>query len=166
MKPRSRRARDWRSVGLAGDGAEHRARRARQHRAGDAAQDAADLRLRVLALRQLLDGAAGLDADAHHAARQLEHAVFVCGANESCDAERKRCIASGCENPDKDGDGEKSRQCGGNDCDDDDRQRHPSAAEVCDAAGKDEDCDLETFGKRDQDGDGFVDAACWNDRTQ
>jgi hypothetical protein len=90
----------------------------------------------------------------------------VCTTGQICDAERRRCVTPGCENPDKDGDGENSVACGGNDCDDDDRGRRPGGTEVCDNAGKDEDCDFTTFGDRDSDGDGFVDSACWNDQRQ
>lgn len=63
---------------------------------------------------------------------------------------------------DCDGDGEAAAECGGNDCDDDDARRFPSATEVCDADDVDEDCDPSTFGGRDGDMDGAVDAACCN----
>jgi hypothetical protein len=63
---------------------------------------------------------------------------------------------------DVDGDGHDSIVCGGDDCDDNDSGRYPGATEVCDMAGHDEDCDDTTYGTRDQDGDGYVDAACCN----
>lgn len=50
----------------------------------------------------------------------------------------------------------------GGDCDDFDGLRNPSGIEVCDAAGKDEDCDPLTYGVRDADGDHFHDARCFN----
>ncbi len=75
-----------------------------------------------------------------------------------CDEAGDRC--DDCE--DADGDGFASATCGGLDCDDDDPDVHPDATEVCDFAGVDEDCDPETFGEIDEDGDGFVDAACCN----
>jgi hypothetical protein len=67
-----------------------------------------------------------------------------------------------CTNPDSDGDGADSMACGGTDCDDNDGRRRPSATEVCDGADRDEDCNALTFGDRDADGDGFVDALCCN----
>lgn len=79
----------------------------------------------------------------------------VCNeALDRCEA-RPQC-------PDRDGDGYADVACGGNDCDDSDARRYPGATEVCDPAGVDEDCDDTTFGNVDQDGDGFVSAACCN----
>lgn len=63
---------------------------------------------------------------------------------------------------DCDGDGEKSVRFGGSDCDDNDARRYPGNTEVCDAEGFDEDCDLQTSGERDDDGDGIKSAACFN----
>jgi hypothetical protein len=63
---------------------------------------------------------------------------------------------------DADGDGARDATCGGTDCDDANPSRYPGAMEVCDAADFDEDCDSETFGFRDADGDGFPDARCCN----
>jgi hypothetical protein len=58
---------------------------------------------------------------------------------------------------DRDGDGATPNPRGGNwDCDDSDPNRHGAAIEVSDPAGKDEDCDRDTFGARDNDGDGFL----------
>ena len=64
--------------------------------------------------------------------------------------------------PDVDGDGARSAACGGTDCDDANAARYPGATEVCDAADLDEDCDPETYGFRDGDGDGYPDARCCN----
>jgi hypothetical protein len=80
-------------------------------------------------------------------------APYFC--NESTDA----CVAD-C--PDEDGDGHPAQHCGGDDCDDADPLRFPGNAEVCDAAGRDEDCDPTTFGDRDVDGDLQVSSACCN----
>ena len=63
---------------------------------------------------------------------------------------------------DCDGDGHESPRFGGDDCDDFDARRFPGNAEVCDAEGLDEDCDLQTSGLRDADGDGVNSAACFN----
>lgn len=63
---------------------------------------------------------------------------------------------------DCDGDGADSISMGGNDCDDNDVNRFPGHAEICDSNGHDEDCDPDTFGQRDSDNDGFWDAYCMN----
>ena len=68
-------------------------------------------------------------------------------------------------NCDSDGDGVDSIACGGADCDDSDPRRFPGNVEVCDAENLDEDCDSTTFGDRDADGDGYVDAACCNEQS-
>lgn len=70
--------------------------------------------------------------------------------------------ADPCAEPDQDGDGSDSLACGGTDCDDLDAARAPGRPEVCDAADRDEDCDISTFGERDLDGDGAFDATCHN----
>lgn len=71
--------------------------------------------------------------------------------------------------PDMDGDGFGDASCvdrrgvpTGEDCDDTNADRAPGAVEVCDAMDVDEDCDLNTRGDRDTDGDGFEDAMCCN----
>jgi hypothetical protein len=64
--------------------------------------------------------------------------------------------------PDSDGDGDRAFACGGTDCDDADPGRFPGNTEICDAAGRDEDCDPETYGARDVDGDGRASNACCN----
>ncbi|MFK7989163.1 MAG: putative metal-binding motif-containing protein [Sandaracinaceae bacterium] len=77
----------------------------------------------------------------------------------ACDEVNRSC-APDC--PDEDGDGHAPLSCGGDDCDDTDADRYPGNLEVCDAADRDEDCDLSTFGTRDADEDRFVDRACCN----
>ena len=84
-----------------------------------------------------------------------------CEEGVTCDEVNDRCLTRpGCAVSDADGDGYDSIACGGNDCDDKDAGRNPGETEVCDAAGRDEDCDVKTFGDKDEDGDGFIDAMC------
>jgi len=75
-------------------------------------------------------------------------------------SEIERCIQQGGE--DCDGDGVKSYAFGGFDCDDTDRNRYPGNSEVPDFDGHDEDCDLQTIGNMDRDGDGFIDNRVFN----
>lgn len=63
---------------------------------------------------------------------------------------------------DCDGDGHDAIAYGGDDCDDHDPRRFPGNAEVCDSDDHDEDCDADTFGVRDADGDGYPDMRCCN----
>ncbi len=69
-------------------------------------------------------------------------------------------------NCDEDGDGVRSRACGGIDCDDADRARFPGNPEVCDAMNRDEDCNPCTVAGAipdgDSDRDGFVARSCAN----
>lgn len=74
--------------------------------------------------------------------------------------------------PDNDGDGHEAGNCVdgednplGDDCDDADNNRFPGNAEVCSAddPGHDEDCDPQTYGDRDLDGDGHHDQICFNE---
>lgn len=85
----------------------------------------------------------------------------TCEEGFDCDEERERCVPS-CDDPDADQDGYEAEHCGGDDCDDDDADRFPGNTEVCDRYDHDEDCDPNTFGQRDVDGDGHVDARCCN----
>lgn len=83
-----------------------------------------------------------------------------CEPGVTCDEEHDRCLTQGCAVSDADGDGYDAIACGGNDCDDRDAGRNPGETEICDARGRDEDCDVNTFGDKDQDGDGFIAATC------
>lgn len=65
---------------------------------------------------------------------------------------------------DADRDGILAIRWGGFDCDDTDARRYPGNPEVADSLGHDEDCDPETFGARDSDGDGAFDALATNIR--
>ncbi|MEO0321964.1 MAG: putative metal-binding motif-containing protein [Myxococcota bacterium] len=78
----------------------------------------------------------------------------------ACDEGARECGSASCD--DADGDGAEDAACGGTDCDDTDPGVFPGAVELCDAAGRDEDCDPTTFGARDLDGDGWVDFSCCN----
>ena len=85
-----------------------------------------------------------------------------CLDTQRCLADERRCVTSCAVAPDADGDGFDAIECGGADCDDTDTNRFPGNVEVCDPSGVDEDCDPTTFGDRDADRDGFVDALCCN----
>ena len=85
-----------------------------------------------------------------------------CVDGQRCDDDENVCLSNCAVVADADGDGADAIDCGGNDCDDADPERAPGLTEVCDAANKDEDCDPTTFGNRDADDDGFVDAMCCN----
>ena len=86
-----------------------------------------------------------------------------CPGGQACDEATEACEAVDCEQEaDHDGDGEPSVACGGNDCDDNDARRAPGNPEICDADDVDEDCDPNTFGDTDADGDGSISAECCN----
>ncbi|MBK8406700.1 MAG: hypothetical protein IPL19_01825 [Sandaracinaceae bacterium] len=85
------------------------------------------------------------------------------------------CAAASCEEAadtcdtdcgDEDADGHTDAACGGDDCDDDDDQRFPGNAEVCDLVSHDEDCDPCTVGSLDADQDLFLSAVCANAVTE
>ncbi|MCA9602618.1 MAG: putative metal-binding motif-containing protein, partial [Myxococcales bacterium] len=90
----------------------------------------------------------------------IECTVDVCSEAE------RACVSAA---PDKDGDGKGDIHCVnadneplGDDCDDNDANRFPGNVEVCDQGTHDEDCNPETFGRVDNDGDTFYSAACCN----
>lgn len=85
----------------------------------------------------------------------------ACAVEEGfvCDEASRSCSGGPV---DADHDGEASIGTGGLDCDDNDPQRAPGHPEICDADGVDEDCNTETPGHRDADGDGHDDVACVN----
>lgn len=76
-----------------------------------------------------------------------------------CDEADAACRQRG---EDVDGDGHASIRSGGDDCDDTDANRYPGNIEICDPAGKDEDCNPMTVGRKDSDGDGYTDSSCYN----
>ncbi len=88
-----------------------------------------------------------------------------CTVSETCDEAADRCVPVDCTESDADGDGHDSIACGGADCDDADPNINPGVAEVCDAAGVDEDCNADTIGDTDADGDGHISALCCNGTT-
>jgi alpha-tubulin suppressor-like RCC1 family protein len=97
------------------------------------------------------------DADAFGC---IEAAEEPCSEGNSCDEAADEC---GCEDPDADGDGSESEECGGDDCDDNDANSYPGNEETCDSEHHDEDCDSSTYGFRDQDGDEDPDDECCNE---
>ena len=102
-----------------------------------------------------MPGTAGADArGCVHEAR--------CMPSQQCIEAEARCVTMCAVEPDADGDGVSAVECGGIDCDDADAHTFPTNPEVCDDAAHDEDCNPTTFGFRDADGDGDVDAACCN----
>lgn len=86
--------------------------------------------------------------------------MLPCSVTETCDEATRSCAAA-C---DADGDGSDAASCGGDDCDDGDAAVFPGNSEVCDATGRDEDCNPTTLGP-DGDGDGFLSTACCNTQT-
>ena len=85
-----------------------------------------------------------------------------CLEGQTCDEGAASCRTECGMDPDADGDGVDSIECGGGDCDDTNPAIYPGASEVCDAEGVDEDCDPTTIGNSDRDGDGFINTQCCN----
>ncbi len=85
-----------------------------------------------------------------------------CVVGQVCSESAMRCTTDCPHAVDADGDGHRSADCGGDDCDDSDANRFPGNTEICDANDRDEDCDARTFGIRDGDGDMFADQQCCN----
>lgn len=85
----------------------------------------------------------------------------ACAVGTAWSASEGACIAPR-RDTDLDGDGVDSVADGGNDCDDTDARRFPGNTEICDALGRDEDCDFETGGQRDSDRDGHDSNMCFN----
>ena len=87
----------------------------------------------------------------------------ACPAGAPCLETEDVCLVNYLDDfTDNDGDGVDSI----NDCDDGDAMRYPGNPEICDDAGRDEDCDLSTpripGASNDRDGDGFIDIQCFN----
>jgi hypothetical protein len=66
---------------------------------------------------------------------------------------------------DVDDDGHDALAAGGDDCNDGDRTQYPGAIEVPDFVMHDEDCNPETLGSADHDGDGHLDSRVCNWRS-
>ncbi|MCZ7679250.1 MAG: putative metal-binding motif-containing protein [Sandaracinaceae bacterium] len=98
-------------------------------------------------------GASGADS------RGCVGGTSPCGEGEVCDETAGECRP---ECADADGDGHGALECGGDDCDDLDANRFPGNVEVCDGSAHDEDCNPDTFGFIDADGDGAASNACCN----
>lgn len=119
----------------------------------------------------------GVFCNGHERCRPGEGDARGCVAGDppclaECDEESQRCATCTEEEADRDGDGDESVVCGGNDCDDTDPVRYSGAIEICDGLSVDEDCDISTLHNADaaaapgdRDGDGYIDVACANITT-
>ena len=87
-----------------------------------------------------------------------------CTAPATCNETTDHCDTPCDVNPDMDGDHVRAIACGGTDCDDTDATRFPGNTEVCTVASPthDEDCNPETYGTLDADGDGVTSHVCCN----
>ncbi len=111
-------------------------------------------------VEQCLPAATGSDARGC-----LARTTPRCAAMQICDEITDECITDCGTTRDADGDGHEAARCGGDDCDDSDAQRFPGNEEVCDVDAHDEDCNEDSIGTRDIDGDRVLDAACCNVRS-
>lgn len=130
-----------------------------------------------------LDG--GTQGDAGTCARECDDGMY-CNGTEYCDPSAATADASGCvrldapcsigdcdeatdtcdpcRDADDDNDGFDSHDCGGPDCNDNNPSINPGRAEICDAAGVDEDCNPITIASLgdDSDLDGDFPPTCCN----
>jgi hypothetical protein len=82
-----------------------------------------------------------------------------CPPNSSCLEGRQACLDC-TEDADFDDDTFAAVACGGDDCNDEEPDIHPGAVEACDDV--DDDCNPETLGNLDRDGDGEISDTCCN----
>jgi len=85
--------------------------------------------------------------------------LYSAFTRDYCDEDSDLCRH---EQEDTDGDGHSSIRSGGDDCNDKDANSYPGNVEICDDRGKDEDCNPQTVGRKDSDGDGYTDMKCYN----
>ena len=97
--------------------------------------------------------------------------AVTCDDGIDCTVDECNEVTDRCESraPDADEDGVGDASCLdgfgrslGADCDDDDPTVYAGNLEVCDADDVDEDCNPNTFGSSDDDGDGLVSVGCCN----
>lgn len=84
-----------------------------------------------------------------------------CPAGMTCVEDQDTCLLC-TEDADIDDDGFQAPDCGGADCNDNVFEINPFAAEICDSADVDEDCNPTTYGAQDVDMDGADWAGCCN----
>ena len=93
----------------------------------------------------------------------LSQPLLVRLVSPSGTAKMERLRAIGEFRADADGDGHDSVLFGrGLDCDDNDPNRYPGNSEIADEEGHDEDCDINTVGNLDRDGDGAISHKAYN----